>query len=356
MLTTASRYLIANAVQSHASQGSAGEFDDPMTQPLLLAALVIPHLETYLAAHCKTRYLILEYQPEHLTVIMVLQRLIGVNLFKVAGIINSDAPESGSARNSTSSVAEADQAIRNSIKRASVLANPAVLMSVSGLVPTEAPRFSKANFLLTSCATESEIATFISAIWKVLVDISHFYIPDGAPRAQLSERTSSKNSAVPNLVVPSQENASYNSAAAMMGFTASTSTPPVSPPRDRLTPGSATRITKVTTYPPKEQQVVVVKSSATSVKSSKSTRTTRTARSQRSRLHRYLAHEIGAEGDRLSVRTGGPGSIFTELSDDEDGSGRFWADERRYMPLFLREPETRKGNTRKALKFLGLAN
>jgi len=65
---------------------------NPFVNRALLAALIIPHLETYLSTHPDVRFLLMEYPSEHLPTVLALQTLIGTEMMKVVGIINSDAP------------------------------------------------------------------------------------------------------------------------------------------------------------------------------------------------------------------------------------------------------------------------
>jgi hypothetical protein len=74
--------------------------------------------------------------------------------------------------------------------------------------------------------------------------------------------------------------------------------------------------------------------------------------SQKSKLQKMLGQEAAADVDRATLRPDTSVSYF-DISEDEDS--RFYQDERKYMPLFGRELEIRKGTSRKALKWLGLA-
>src|SRR5579862_2100426 len=67
----------------------AGE--NPFSQPLLLATLLIPHLETYLSSNDSTSLLILHYPASHLSSVLALRDLLGPQLLKVAGIIDAEA-------------------------------------------------------------------------------------------------------------------------------------------------------------------------------------------------------------------------------------------------------------------------
>ena len=67
--------------------------DNPFTNSYLLATLIVPHLEIYLALHSEVRYLLLQYPPEHLRTVLALQKLLGVDLMKVAQIVDSNSKE-----------------------------------------------------------------------------------------------------------------------------------------------------------------------------------------------------------------------------------------------------------------------
>ena len=85
-----------------------------------------------------------------------------------------------------------------------------------------------------------------------------------------------------------------------------------------------------------------------------SARTAKMTRTPSQRGNAKLAKMLGVDPqvDMNSLRPDTQGSYF-DVSDDE--GGQFAADERRYMPMFLKAPGAKKGNSRKALKWLGLA-
>ena len=86
------RFLVIYAMQTFTSQPlslQAGE--NPFSQPLLLATLLIPHLEAFLSSSCPTRLLILHYPVSHLSTVLALRELLGPQLLKVTGIIDSTA-------------------------------------------------------------------------------------------------------------------------------------------------------------------------------------------------------------------------------------------------------------------------
>ncbi|KXJ96886.1 hypothetical protein Micbo1qcDRAFT_229679 [Microdochium bolleyi] len=370
------RYLIANAMQTFTAQPLTNQTNDnPFTNSVLLATLIIPFLELYLAAHTDTRFLLLEYPPEHLTTVLALQRLIGIDLIKVAGIIDAEAGEPKpfpgfkphsplrSSHSTTQSISCMSVTSTNSVATTATLLAP-------GSRKCEAPSFSKANFLLTSSATESEIATLISTIWKLLVDISPFYIPDGTPRT-LSARHISENRQVRRissdlhpraptpLIESTVEYAPLTAATAMMGFAvADDEAESKSPRRSAGAPVSKlTALSQSDSMPSAlddQSATSPLRSSRASITETiKSSKTMQTMASQRKKIRSImLGRSAENEPPVPSPPTTMNGSFF-DLSDDDDD--RFAAEERKYIPLFGRTPVVRKGNSRKALKWLGLS-
>ncbi|KAI1449532.1 hypothetical protein F5Y02DRAFT_214838 [Annulohypoxylon stygium] len=351
------RFLIASAMQAFTSQPLANQTqDNPFTNPLLLATLIIPHLETYMATHSATRFLLLEYPPEHLATVLSLQRLVGSDLLRVAGILYSEDAEP--RLNSGVKIPTRRNTHLRMNSRLSTISTRtgATLHTPIEMKQTESPSFSKANWLLPSTASESEIATLISTIWQILIDISTFYIPEGvAPRASVqidveSRRSSRRESQGKPLVQtplinPAQESAPLSNAAAIMGFQKQIAeaspeiTPPLPPPKHKH------RIIESTTE-------ARLKSSKGSISETiKSSRTMKSMKSQRNKLRHMLGKE--ADLDTASHRADTT-SIYQEYWDEEDDF--FAAEERKYMPLYGRQNGPRKGNSRKALKWLGLAN
>ncbi|KAI8634111.1 hypothetical protein F5Y19DRAFT_470282 [Xylariaceae sp. FL1651] len=376
------RYLIANAMQAFTAQPLANQAqDNPFSDPLLLATLILPHLETYMAAHSATRFLLLEYPAEHLSTILALQRLVGVDLLKVAGIIDAEAnePKSYGGVKQLTSPASVHSA-RSSISDTSIVSQQAspTLLTPNGPKsgPTEwttAPpaSFSRANFILTSTATESEIETLISTIRKALINISTFYIPESVmvPKSALTTE------------------AGYISAVASVGETTGNSTRRDHSSRDRplaQTPlldneqqyaplASAAVISCFASSPAEQQQhrppsnyvssgtdadlpAPPTQPLATPLKSSKasitetirSSRTAKTARSQRSKLKNILGSETAA------ATPVGDAASYLDISDGDEDM-QFANEERKYMPLWSQQGRPCKGNSRKALKWLGLA-
>ncbi|XDG02989.1 hypothetical protein ABKA04_002604 [Annulohypoxylon sp. FPYF3050] len=353
------RFLIASAMQAFTSQPLANQTqDNPFTNPLLLATLIIPHLETYMATHSATRFLLLEYPPEHLATVLSLQRLVGSDLLRVAGILYSEDAEPKLNSGVKIPTRRNTHLRMNSKSRLSTISTRtgATLHTPIEMKQTESPSFSKANWLLPSTASESEIATLISTIWQILIDISTFYIPEGvAPRASVqidveSRRSSRRESQGKPLVQtplinPAQESAPLSNAAAIMGF------------QKQITEASPENTLPLP--PPKHKHRIIESTTEARLKSSKgsisetikSSRTMKSMKSQRNKLRHMLGKE--ADLDNASNRADTT-SIYQEYWDEEDDF--FAAEERKYMPLYGRQNGPRKGNSRKALKWLGLAN
>ncbi|KAI2625251.1 hypothetical protein GGS26DRAFT_592937 [Hypomontagnella submonticulosa] len=395
------RYLIASAMQAFTSQPLTSQTqDNPFSNPLLLATLIIPHLETYMAAHSATRFLLLEYPPEHLTTVLALQHLVGADLLRIAGILyspdTSPKPYPGFKPPPRSSTP-----LPTSPRTTS-----AALLTPTGTREIDTPSFSKANFLLTSSANESEIATLISTVWKILIERSTFYIPEGValPRSSIQidrdresgsgggsdvrRESQSRPLAQTPLINTAQQYAPLANAAATLGFSdqqgvrGSESTecvvgasqpqspqknryseanpPPPPPPKQKGAEGR--RVERM------EAQLKSTRGSVAETIRSHSTRTARTMRSQRAKIRNMLSRDTDVDADVLSSRADA-GSLSRERERDRIGYGggdeEYWwddadddgfaAEERKYMPLYGRRQGPRKGNSRKALKWLGLA-
>ncbi|KAI1266213.1 hypothetical protein F5Y18DRAFT_426107 [Xylariaceae sp. FL1019] len=387
------RYLIANAMQAFTAQPLANQAkENPFNNSLLLATLIIPHLETYMAAHADTRFLLLEYPSEHLSTVLALQRLVGVDLLKVAGIIDGESKEPKPRHGLNTSRSKISSESISSLSGLPTLAKhsgPSLIPKIGSKSPdgvsTSSTSFSKANFIITSAATESEIATLISTIWKILIDISSFYIPDGnvSPRhsllypakrrslASLAETESTKRSSKRNsrerpladtpLLDPEQQNAPLASAAAMLGFSSSSSPSlldtPHRPPSTYVSTGTYADLPLPLSLPtPTPTNAISLStrlrsSSGSIAETVKSNRTYKTSRSQRNKLRHLLGRDLPA----TPLDQGRPSDAcsYFDVSDDEESI--FREEERKYIPMFDQSMGPRKGNSRKALKWLGLA-
>ncbi len=395
----------AAAAQPFPDRAAGG---NPSTDPRLLATLAIPFLETYMAVHSETRLLLLECPPEHLATALALQELVGHGLMKTAGIIlaandddNNNNNNNAQANNKNSSGFPGPR-YPGGDAQTEMHTTP---LSPRGWNPSRRPSssppsspLSRADFVLASPATELETATFVAAVWGVLVDRSPFYIPDGAPSgappppSAAARRSSSGGEghahgpprrrrdrslvAQSPLVGAPPKCPLLDSAAAAMGF--QTPRPPL-PLRRR-------RSREVAGPPGTPFRHKSVISSSSSVAGSISGgggggggggKTARMVRSQKAKLRSILGRELDEDEDededKSSLRRDAAsffmpsddddskGDIYYDDDDDDDddddnvGGGRFAADERRYIPLFVKRHEARKSNSRKALKFLGLS-
>ncbi|EFQ30130.1 hypothetical protein CGRA01v4_00952 [Colletotrichum graminicola] len=295
------RYLIANAMQSFTAQPLARQtHDNPFTNSYFLATLIVPHLETYLAAHSEVRFLLLDYPPDHLATVLALQKLVGVDMMKVAQVIDAATKEpllfTHARGNSLGRVSPRNDFVSSSSSSVQSKDSKAAASAPS----RDGLAVSKANLLLASTATEIEVATFVSTVRTLLISISKFYLPDKGSKKLGKLRTGN-----PSPITPQ------------------TMSPPISP---------------------------------LSIRSRRHIRTTSSARS--SPRTSSITDNIMVR--RLKSRRGGDtrpglgddGSIMTvdmEFESDLD------LEERRLMPMFLKKNHMRKGNSRKALKFLGLA-
>ncbi len=276
--------------------------DNPYSNPLLLATLIIPHLETYLMAHTSVRFLLLEYPAEHLATVLALQKLVGVDIIKVAGVVDAadGPPESFSRRNG--------QAMQP------------LVQGLDSLAACKDLTFAKANLLLTSAATKAEMATFVSTIGKILLDISQFYVPEPEPQpprtSPVSRRDNTTNTSPSPSPSRSHTPAQYSTL------------PTVRPPPPPSFTGLTSPPLSPVPYPPRPASPAPSTRSRFSIRSGRS-------------------HKRGA---RTKVE-----SVLGDLGPDDDDDNEFDPEERRLMGLFTQRRDMRKGNSRKALKLLGLA-
>jgi hypothetical protein len=291
------RHLLVNAMQVFTAQPLANQTcDNPFSNPYLLATLIVPHLAAYLGVHPEHRYLLLEYPPEHLPTILALQKLVGVDLMKVAQIVDASSNE---------------QLPFTHIRGAAIgkhAASPKLLgahnrsQSSPKAVSTNVA-FTKANFLLTSTAIESEVDTFVETIHKILIDISPFYKPKDSPKKETSSKSKTRGSRAAISPYPKINTAAFGPA--------STVTPPYS-----MSPTSPRHISWGET-------------TVSTMGYSKHSRTPR------------RRHISGA--DYISNYT-------LDFSVDMD----LRKEARRLMPMYMHKPSRSEGSSQKALKFLGL--
>ena len=162
---------------------------DPLSDSTLLAELLVPHLEAYLAVNTTVRILILLYPADHLSTVISLRTLLGNKLLKIAGVLDSHAyghPSRTRPSTPTSSRRLPNEAhgspgpllnFQNRSRTNSIFATAHPTPSQTTIRPSPAILFSKANYLLPSIATDSEIAIFLSGIWASLVEETASYNP-----------------------------------------------------------------------------------------------------------------------------------------------------------------------------------
>lgn len=367
---------MGNAMHSLTSQPLAHQTQAyPFTDPYLMAGLVIPHLETYLEANHGTRLLLLEYPAEHLATVLALQTLVGSEVFKVAGIIDSEATSpstSGisspiSSSHGPHSAAPFSNTDGSGLDSLNLPGSP-FLGERTRAQPMNQKKcsFSEANYLLTSSATESEISVFIATILKDLTDIDPFYAPEtsnppppGGPGTAKSTKSAAGGGAgLPALMSKFTLQGPNGSPAythtAVFGPTANL---PVSPPYTNDGDGGSGRSTpRVVTasgpaahifpFPPPPAP-----RSPSPSPSAASSRSRGPGGGHGPRARSLTRRRLGRLGNE-----GGPddGASMYAVSVAEDGEF-YDEEEKRLMPLYLRQSEMRKGNSRKALKWLGLA-
>ncbi|KEY69549.1 hypothetical protein S7711_02084 [Stachybotrys chartarum IBT 7711] len=295
------RYLLANVMQAFTAQPLANQTcDNPFANPYLLATLIIPHLETYLAQHPRIRYLLLDFPPEHLPTVLALQRLAGVDLMKVAQVMNSE-----------SEVAQPFTQIRGanrSSRAAAAAALPAPSFGSDVMV-------SNANFLLTSTATAAEIATFITTIHDILIEISPLYSVEEVAHSDAWVGVSTTSAAT---FIPSYHRR-HHPPALQSNFSPYSG----SERRPRPTSSHSTRARN----PPRLDSPETVSSVSDTIQTPLSTR---------SKFGRSWKHDE-------------PSVFAFDPAEDSD----YDVEERRLLPVYMQKPP--RGNSRKALKFLGLA-
>lgn len=279
--------------------------DNPFTNSFLLATLIVPHLETYLALHTDVRHLLLLYPPEHLATVLALQRLVGVDVMKVAQIVDSENKEDSPFSH-----------IRGTSLNNSKSEGKPPRSSFSPRSSSEVD-ISKANYLLTSTASEKDIATFVSTVWNI--DIER---PGTSAHEQPNERPAKKKRPPP-LSIKKEPLSSLPKVAIES---------PVSPTTVIVAPAPP--------VPPEPA------SPALSMRAPSFAETIKTLKSVKSRRSRSKSR---SKNNQQQVETDSMAGYDFNDDSDEDMY------ERRIMPVFMQRHLVRKPNSRKALKFLGLA-
>ncbi|KAG6057395.1 hypothetical protein E4U32_005137 [Claviceps aff. humidiphila group G2b] len=307
------RYLLANAMQAFTSQRLTNQTDNPFTNSYLLATLMVPQLETFLTLHTEVRHLLLMYPPDHLATVLALQKLIGIDAMKVAQIVNStskqDSPfthfSRASASNNTQSEMKAPRPIFSSRKTSTDVS------------------ISKANYLLTSTASETDIATFVSTVWNIETGESELASLNTAiAEAERKDPLSLKNDHMTKS--PKTLQGSPLWAPCSGGFAACAAN--LYESSSSALPLRANSIDKA-------------------MRPSKSTEGSRSQNKLRTKSVSHIDAQSLAGLDHI-------GDSSDDDDDDDDDDDMY---ERRLMPLFMQKHHVQKLSSRKALKFLGLS-
>lgn len=183
----------------------------PLSNPNLLATLLVPHLEAYLATNTNIRLLILTYSAQDLSTVIALRELLGQDILKIAGVLDSLAsdPPSFATRPRTpahphplSNQATISASRHTSSRRSRANSTRTLQTQTSfhqAMKSESSVSFSKANYLLPSIATDTEISNFLSGIWMSLMDKSPFYTPEPEPAPRIVEKIIEKFIEKPDL-------------------------------------------------------------------------------------------------------------------------------------------------------------
>ena len=249
------------------------------------------------------RYLLLEYPPDHLATVVAIQKLAGVDLVKVAQIVDSNSKEELPFRH-----------IRGaSIGSANEFKPPH--SSHSSKSPSEVS-VTKANFLLTSTASDKDIANFVSAVWNIEAK-------NRPPSSNKSDKVASSASS------PSPPRSKRKPKPAPLALTAF---PRATGPQSPLSPTANTM--SVLAPPPKSP----APSQATAVRASTAPE----------------AKPAPPPTPRMSLTARRPDDAVSVYTFDPRDDSDYDEEERRLMPMFMQKRKPRKGNSKKALQFLGL--
>ena len=198
------RYFIANMMQTYSSVPSSmqGNFN-PLSCPEVLATCLVPQIEAYLATNTGTRLLVLHYSSSHLAIVMALRKLLGQDVLKIAGIMDSlssdppsivsrpRTPNASPLSNYATKRPAAAHSCDTSQRCNSIASHISSLNSSTNhqpMISESGVSFSKANYLLPSAATDVEITTFLSGIWTSLMGKSTFYTPEPEPIPTIVEK------------------------------------------------------------------------------------------------------------------------------------------------------------------------
>ncbi|TGO16780.1 hypothetical protein BTUL_0024g00500 [Botrytis tulipae] len=182
------RFLIASAMQTFMSQPlPARKGLDPMNDPRLLADLIVPHLELYLATNSLVRFLVLSFPFDQIATVIALRSLLGSDLVRVAGVLDtlSSDPPSFAKPQFHSSHRSYDFAISTAHRRpeipdrnilkSSLDASKEADAELLSCPPSSYSLFFKADYHLPSTASSLEIENFLYLIRKNIVERLSWY-------------------------------------------------------------------------------------------------------------------------------------------------------------------------------------
>ncbi|KAJ2904971.1 gastric mucin-like protein [Zalerion maritima] len=360
------RYLIASAMQVFTAQPLANQTqDNPFTNQYLLATLIVPHLETYLAMNPNIRFLLIEYPPEQLTTALALQQLIGVELMKVAGIINAETNMKRSARQSPSPSSCGEGLSAINIARSKTISplfsKPSSSSSNISFPGSLNLTFSKANFLLASCASEKEVTNFIHTIWKILAETSSYYSVDELP-----------SEARRSIIASSQPKRDVLSPPGSAGSTFPMSSRSTVSRQEEQEASLAAKLLSPSMSPHLDspKRPISPLSQSPSIRANKPSRPGKT---QRERIKNLLGTsppsswtERGGLNSAISIKSSRSGRTGRSIVDDDAASSfldddeekaDLRSEERRLMPLYQRGSQAHRTSVNggaKALKWLGI--
>ncbi|KAK4176385.1 hypothetical protein QBC36DRAFT_187583 [Triangularia setosa] len=176
------RDLVASAMQAYTAQPLAKQTQrNPFSDRSVLAALIIPCIERYLCAHPKVQFLLIEYPSEHLETILAVQKLMGNEIVKIAGVINGDA---SALSTRPFSPPPSIEVYKSSAAPMSQEDFGSILEALLG-----SPSFTQADYILPSQASEADTASFFMSIHKQLLSVSDFYTPPKTPISEVVSAT-----------------------------------------------------------------------------------------------------------------------------------------------------------------------
>jgi hypothetical protein len=178
------RYLISQAYSNLPS--IVENTSDPFSDSEILAAYIVPQIEAYLALNMSTRLLIIHYSSDHLSTMIALRKILGQNIFKIAGILDSQPSNLTSIESNSRRRSSAQPHTYSRSQRMTAIVSHNTTNNSSNLAQTKKRQstvsFSKVDYLLPSPVTDAEISTFLSSICQNLMAISTFYTPEPEPK------------------------------------------------------------------------------------------------------------------------------------------------------------------------------